>query len=135
MLTRGDYDRHLRSARRHYRQRRDALLHHIRRTLPDLRITGAEAGLHLIAQLPADIDPQTLSIAAHQKRVGITTIDSYQLRPNDTDPAIVLGYANLPDAAAGPAIRLLATAIAECRSSRPRPAGSGRARQRRDRLR
>jgi GntR family transcriptional regulator/MocR family aminotransferase len=116
MLTRGDYDRHLRRARRHYRARRDRLLHHVRRSLPELRLTGIEAGLHVVAWLPDDVEPTALHAAAAGKRVGITTIDRYRLTPGGR-PGLVLGYANLPDAAAGRAVRLLAAAIAECRGA------------------
>jgi GntR family transcriptional regulator/MocR family aminotransferase len=115
MLNRGDYDRHLRKARRHYRRRRDALIHHIERTQPDARLSGIEAGLHLVMSLPPDIDPAALTAIAASKRLGITTIDQYQHEPRSDSPAIVLGYANLPAEAAGRAARLLATAIAACR--------------------
>jgi GntR family transcriptional regulator / MocR family aminotransferase len=117
MLNRGDYDRHLRKARRHYRRRRDALLHHIGRSQPDARLTGIEAGLHLVMSLPVDVDPASLTAAAERKRLGITTIDRYQLKPRVGTPAIVLGYANLPVEAARRAADLLAAAIAECRGT------------------
>jgi GntR family transcriptional regulator / MocR family aminotransferase len=117
MLNRGDYDRHLRKARRHYRRRRDALIHHIRRTQPDARLAGIEAGLHLLMSLPPDIDPVAITANAQRKRLGITTIDHYQLKQRSHSPAIVLGYANLPAEAAGRAARLLATAIAESRNT------------------
>jgi GntR family transcriptional regulator/MocR family aminotransferase len=117
MLNRGDYDRHLRRARRHYRRRRDALIHQIQRSQPDACLTGIEAGLHLLMSLPPDIDPGALTATAEKKRLGIATIDRYQLKQRIDSPAIVLGYANLPVEAAGRAARLLAAAIAESRET------------------
>lgn len=45
-------DRHLRAMRRHYRAKRDTLIQALMRHLPDVRVGGAAAGLHLVAWLP-----------------------------------------------------------------------------------
>jgi GntR family transcriptional regulator / MocR family aminotransferase len=51
-LQRGELDRHLRRMRPIYRRRRDALVATLAEHLPDLRVTGTAAGLHLLAWLP-----------------------------------------------------------------------------------
>jgi GntR family transcriptional regulator/MocR family aminotransferase len=48
----GSYDRHLRDSRRRFRARRDALLSALESALPEVRITGRSAGLHLLLTLP-----------------------------------------------------------------------------------
>jgi GntR family transcriptional regulator/MocR family aminotransferase len=118
LLRRGDYDRHLRQARRRYRRRRDALLAALERHLPEARPDGIEAGLHVTVALPPEVDPVALNAAAKRRRVGITTLDLYLLGAPTGDAEIVVGYANLPEAAADPAVRLLAACVAESRSVR-----------------
>lgn len=44
----GDYDRHLRRQRKIYRERRDLLVRRLTAEVPDLPISGAAAGLHLV---------------------------------------------------------------------------------------
>ena len=44
LIESGDYDRHLRQARRRYRARRDALVAAVARHLPGARVTGVAAG-------------------------------------------------------------------------------------------
>ncbi|WP_222425541.1 MocR-like pyridoxine biosynthesis transcription factor PdxR [Amycolatopsis acidiphila] len=53
LITRGEFDRHLRRMRPVYRRRRDALLTALSRRLPALVPTGVSAGLHLMMWLPA----------------------------------------------------------------------------------
>ena len=52
LITRGEFDRHLRRMRPVYRRRRDVLLTALDRRLPLLEPTGVSAGLHLVTWLP-----------------------------------------------------------------------------------
>ena len=52
LLDDGTIDRHLRRTRRRYHARRNALAGALAEQLPDVRVAGASAGLHLIAWLP-----------------------------------------------------------------------------------
>lgn len=61
MVGSGGYDRHLRAARRAYRRRRDAVLAALRRHLPQARVTGIAAGLHLLVELPATVDDRVVA--------------------------------------------------------------------------
>ncbi|GAB3897009.1 PLP-dependent aminotransferase family protein [Kibdelosporangium lantanae] len=54
-ITTGAYDRHLRTTRLKYRARRDALL----TALPNARISGAAAGLHLLLHLDQPAAPSS----------------------------------------------------------------------------
>src|SRR5581483_10015531 len=115
MLERGEYDRHLRRARLRYRRRRDALLDALDRYLPSARASGIEAGLHVLVELTPGTDPAALVAIALELGVGITSVDRFRSGPPTGEPAIVLGYSNLPEQAAGPAVQLLADAIARLR--------------------
>jgi GntR family transcriptional regulator / MocR family aminotransferase len=64
LITRGEFDRHLRRMRPVYRRRRDALLTALARRLPWLEPSGISAGLHLVTWLPPHLDETTVVEAA-----------------------------------------------------------------------
>ncbi len=93
MLESGDYDRHLRRARLEYRRRRDLLL----RTLAGSRlappVSGAAAGLHLVASLPEPITEAEAVAAGAREGVGLYGLSRYRVgRGGRTPQALVLGY-------------------------------------------
>src|SRR5581483_5282383 len=65
----GDYHRHVRRARKVYRARRDLLLEALSRHLPELRVEGIAAGVHVVIRLPDDADDAEIVRAAY--RAGI----------------------------------------------------------------
>jgi GntR family transcriptional regulator/MocR family aminotransferase len=112
-LTSGGYDRHLHRCRQRYRARRDMLVAALARCLPEARVHGVAAGLHLLLYLP----DRDLSAVVEQAASGGTTLAElawYRLRPGPS--ALVLGYGNLTDSAIEPAVRALAAAVADCPS-------------------
>src|SRR5690606_36558792 len=56
LLANGDYDRHLRHARRVHRVRRDAVVTAVAELLPQARVFGVAAGLHLVVELDPGTD-------------------------------------------------------------------------------
>jgi GntR family transcriptional regulator/MocR family aminotransferase len=104
LIRHGDYDRHLRLRRRAYRLQRDTLLTALTEALPDLPIEGIAAGLHVVLRLPAGTDESAVLAAANESGVALEGL-------GDERPALVLGYANLSEAAVFPAITALAAAI------------------------
>jgi GntR family transcriptional regulator / MocR family aminotransferase len=100
----GRYDRHLRRCQRAYRDRRDALRTALERELPDVRILGIAAGLHVIAEFSAHYGPAARLVeCARSAGVQLYPVDSYRIGPTQpetlgtlgTPARIVLGYANL----------------------------------------
>jgi GntR family transcriptional regulator/MocR family aminotransferase len=94
LLRTGGYDRHLRSTRQLYRQRRDALLSALAEHLPAWTPVGVAAGLHVVVRLPAGTDDTAMSqrLAAH----GINALALSGYHAPDTPPGypgLVLGYA------------------------------------------
>lgn len=112
LIDSGAYDRHLRRVRRIYRQRRDQLLAAFARHLPSATISGAAAGMHLVAHLPARYHPTELVTTARRHGLAITGLDRYLLPgPHHTTDSLVIGYGNITHTAIDTAIRQLAVTL------------------------
>ncbi len=105
-IERGDLDRHLRAQRRRYGRAREALLAALASELPDCEVSGAAAGLYVRVALPAGTDEEAVLRVARSHGIAMEGAAG-------PEPAIVIGYANLPDAAIAPAARALATSVRE----------------------
>jgi GntR family transcriptional regulator/MocR family aminotransferase len=104
LIERGELDRHLRRQRRRYRRQRDALLLALSEHLPSVEVEGEAAGLFVVLRLPAEVsEPQVLEYA---RAVGLA-LDGV----GAAEPAIVVGYANLAEAAIGSAVDALAASV------------------------
>ena len=111
MIERGDLERHLRQMRRHYRRRRDALMEGLSRHLPDARVGGAAAGLHLVAWLPETADETGIAARARERGVAIHTLHGDCSAVAAVPPALLLGYSLLPEDSLGRATEELALAV------------------------
>ncbi|MEV5411560.1 PLP-dependent aminotransferase family protein [Thermopolyspora sp. NPDC052614] len=90
----GAYDRHLRRMRREYRTRRDALVRALAEHLPQVRVPGVAAGLHLYAELPEGWDERKIADIACA--AGLTAEPVAPTRHVPGPPAVVIGFARLP---------------------------------------
>ncbi len=113
-IARGELDRHLRRMRQRYRSRREALLGAIARHLPEARVNEGAAGLYELAELPDEVDEAALLGAAAMRGLGLEGLALHRFRTGGP-PGLVLGFANLPEAAIEQSIRLVAGALAESR--------------------
>ena len=112
LITRGEFDRHLRRMRPVYRRRRDALLAALDRHLPWLEPAGVSAGLHLVTWLPPDLDEATVVGAARRAGVGIDAVGPYRI--GHPGPAgLIFGYATVSEQAIAEGVARLARAIGE----------------------
>ncbi|MGZ4280249.1 MAG: aminotransferase-like domain-containing protein, partial [Solirubrobacteraceae bacterium] len=109
LIERGEFDRHIRSSRLVYRRRRDALVDALARHLPDVRPRGAAAGLHLLVDLPVDVDEGAVVAAAGGRGVGLDSLAVHTARPHP--PAVILGYGRIAEPAIEPGVRALAAAV------------------------
>jgi len=109
LLERGELDRHVRSSRLVYRRRRDVLIAALERELPELRPRGAAAGLHLLLDLPDEVDEDALLAAADDRGVGLDGLAPHTARPHG--PAVILGYGRIAEPAIEPGVRALAAAV------------------------
>jgi GntR family transcriptional regulator/MocR family aminotransferase len=110
LLTRGDYDRHVRRARAVYRTRRDRLLTALAKQLPELTIEGVAAGVHVLLRLPPGVSDRTIAEAASRARIAVPPLSAYRIRPGG-DGGLVMGYGRLHEAAVNAATRALAKVI------------------------
>jgi GntR family transcriptional regulator / MocR family aminotransferase len=119
LLSRGEFDRHLRRMRPVYRRRRDALLDALHDRLPDLRPAGIAAGLHLVAWLPPDLDEADVVDAAARRGLGVYGVGPYRIS-SDGPGGLIFGYATLSERMIAEGVAVLAEVIAERRTGRPR---------------
>ena len=111
MIESGDYDRHLRQARRRYRARREALIAAVARHLPRANVTGIAAGLHAVVRLPRTVNGMELVQAAHERSVAVYPLGFSYAEPKVVHDELLVGYANLPEPAIDEGIRRLAAAL------------------------
>jgi GntR family transcriptional regulator/MocR family aminotransferase len=104
LIERGELDRHLRRQRRRYGRRREALLEALSQQLPEARISGAAAGLYVVVGLPDGIGEQAVLAAARSRGIALEGVGG-------SSPGLVVGYANLADAAVAPAVRALVASV------------------------
>ncbi|MFB4310731.1 PLP-dependent aminotransferase family protein [Actinomadura sp. GTD37] len=109
----GGYDRHLRTMRRRYRARRDALARALDAHVPDARVHGVSAGIHLYVELPPGRDED--QVVARAARAGVAVAGARSMwsagRAASAPPALVLGYAGLGETRLVKAAELLGQAI------------------------
>ncbi|WP_405010459.1 PLP-dependent aminotransferase family protein [Kitasatospora sp. NBC_01539] len=123
LLADGGHDRHLRAVRARYRGRRDALAEALARYLPDAAVRGVAAGLHLHLDLPDGCAEAEVVAAAAGLGVRVEPVTPMRLGSQGA-PAVVLGYAALPERALAEAARLLGQAVTASRGRRPAGAGA-----------
>jgi GntR family transcriptional regulator / MocR family aminotransferase len=121
LLAGGGYDRHLRRARRVYRHRRDAVVQALARHLPQARVSGVAAGLHLVVELPAGVDDVAVAEAARSVGLGPLPLSWLRLRPGGR-PGLVIGYAAHSPHELAAAVELLAKSAGRADSGDPPPA-------------
>ena len=117
--TSGAFERHLRRVRGRQRTRRDALLAALREHLPDARVHGVAAGLHLLVGLPDGIDDADVAERALASGVAVQPLSYHRLHPGP--PGLVIGYAATTPDRLREGVRLLAAAVRTIGPSAPRP--------------
>jgi GntR family transcriptional regulator / MocR family aminotransferase len=111
LLAQGGADRHLRRNRALYRARRDALVTALAAHLPQVTVGGIAAGLHVVAELPAQTDEAAVVAAARERSVGVYGMIDYRFPGSSGPAALVLGYGGLGERAIQAGVRLLAEAV------------------------
>ena len=117
LVETGELDRHLRRARRAYAERRDRLVAALAGAVPEGRVEGAAAGVHLVLALPDRLDEGRLAAAAAQHGVRAHTVAALRRAPGPENEAtrLVLGYGRIPTAGVEPAVAALAAALRAAR--------------------
>jgi GntR family transcriptional regulator/MocR family aminotransferase len=99
LIASGELERHIRLVRKRQRARRDALLGALREHLPEARVRGVAAGLHLLVTFREGdlaVDDAELADRIHRAGVLVHPLSWHRQRPGA--PGLVLGYAvHTPD--------------------------------------
>lgn len=99
-ITSGAYGRHVRAARRRYRDRRDALVTALAQHAPKVRVIGTPAGLHTVLALPPGTEQRVLQAATRQGlQVAGLSRYRHERSLDALSDALVVGYGVPSDAA------------------------------------
>jgi GntR family transcriptional regulator / MocR family aminotransferase len=104
-------ERHLRSMRRSYSTKRNVLVGELGEHLPEVRVSGTEAGLHLLAWLPDGTDEHATAVRARHFGVGVHELHRHCTTRAPSPPALLLGFALPSESDLVAAAKLLAEAI------------------------
>jgi DNA-binding transcriptional MocR family regulator len=91
LIASGAFDRHVRAARAHYRDKRAALLEALAAEVPGGRVRGIAAGLHVLLELPAGVEEAEVVARAGAAGVRAQGLADFT-RAHRQPPALVLGY-------------------------------------------
>jgi GntR family transcriptional regulator/MocR family aminotransferase len=109
LIETGEYDRHVRRVRGIYRSRRDRLTAALAAGLPELRVKGVAAGLHVLLQLPPGVDDARVAAEAARAGIRVEPLSRFALeRPAS---GLVIGYGRVHKESLEPAVAGLAAAI------------------------
>jgi GntR family transcriptional regulator / MocR family aminotransferase len=111
LIEDGGLDRHLRAMRRRYRIKRELLIETLAEHAPELRVSGAAAGLHVMAWLPERCDEHGVGLRAGELGVGVHELHRNCMAESEWPPALLLGYALPTEPEISEGARLLAQAI------------------------
>jgi GntR family transcriptional regulator / MocR family aminotransferase len=109
LMDAGELERHLRMLRRRHRRRRDAMIEAIGVHLPQARVHGAAAGLHLTITFDASFRDTDLAAAALARGVKAQPLSWHYQRPDK--PGLVLGYTASTPTDAAQAIAIIGAAL------------------------
>jgi GntR family transcriptional regulator / MocR family aminotransferase len=104
-------ERHLRAMRRRYRAKREILVGALGRYLPQVRVSGTAAGLHLLAWLPAASDERRTAMRVREAGVGLHELHRHCTVHAPAPPALLLGFAYPSESDLMTGARLLAGAL------------------------
>ncbi|MGS0685020.1 MocR-like pyridoxine biosynthesis transcription factor PdxR [Nakamurella sp. GG22] len=118
LISSGAYDRHIRAVRSRQRVRRDAVVEALSRHVPDARIEGVAAGLHVVVTFPAAVDLDDAVLAERLRAAGILVqpLSWHRIKPGP--PGIVVGYAAHPPDRLRQAVEAMAAPIRELTARR-----------------
>ncbi len=111
LFASGAHERHLRTVRRAYAERRALLVGELATAVPGSAIEGAAAGVHLVLALPEPLDAARLAAATAAHGVSASSVESFARRPPATARRLVLGYGRIPTPSIRPAVAALAAAL------------------------
>jgi GntR family transcriptional regulator / MocR family aminotransferase len=110
LISSGAYDRHVRRVRAIYHARRERLRAALAERLPDLRVEGIAAGMHVLLRLPPGVDDARVAAEALRAGVLAEALSTHAVAGGG-EPGLVIGYGRVHEDAIAPAVATLAGAI------------------------
>ena len=106
-LEQGYYERHLNKTRALYKSRHDALLNALKPLKEICRVSGENAGVHLLLHFKGVSETELIE-AAKKKDVLVYGLSEYYVeQPREDEAVIMLGYANMNEEGIKEAVALL----------------------------
>lgn len=108
-ITDGYFERHLNKMRNIYKKKREILVKELLDLKCGIQILGADAGLHLLLQIPNQMTEDELISSALEHSVKVYGISKYYYDKSylHKQPAIILGYAAMTEVEIKSAVKLL----------------------------
>lgn len=105
----GHFERHLNKMRNIYKAKREALVSEVNNLMPDVRIEGANAGLHIVLNIRNGMNEQQLITAAKNEGIKVFGLSQYyfNLSSKNSMPCVLLGFATLKIDEISKAVELL----------------------------
>ncbi len=110
LISSGGFDRHVRSARQRYRDKRAVLLEALAGALPGARVRGIAAGLHAVLELPRTVGEAEVVAGAKETGVHVHGLATFT-RSHPHPPSLVLGYGLPSERELRQAVDTIATVI------------------------
>jgi GntR family transcriptional regulator/MocR family aminotransferase len=110
-LHRGDFDRHLRRMRQVYRARRNLVVSLLRALLPQHRVRGIAAGLHVVLEMASPAAAAAVQAEAEEAGTLVETIEQHSFADYAGPAGLLIGYGGLPEPSLEAAIRGLAKIV------------------------
>lgn len=94
----GYYERHLNKMRGVYKNRHDIMIGSLKPLLKKCKVSGENAGVHLLLTFPSDISENELIERAEKVNIKVYGLSAYDVcKEKKLNPTILLGYANMPE--------------------------------------
>jgi GntR family transcriptional regulator/MocR family aminotransferase len=103
-----------------YRARRDALVETLVDLLPEVRVHGIRAGLHVTVQLLPGDRGRAIREEAARRGVALTPMSDYYLDRAEDSSMLLLGYGRSSEAVIRTGVRELALAVRAARAQAER---------------
>ena len=97
-IEEGHFERHLNKTRALYKSRHDQLLNGLKPLMKQCRISGENAGVHLLLTFENGMEEEELIALARKESICVYGLSDYIIKETENDkPTILLGYANLTE--------------------------------------
>lgn len=107
-IEEGYYERHLNKTRALYKSRHDTLLNALKGLEPTVRISGENAGVHLLLTFTNGMQEEKLISRAKNAGIKVYGLSEYDVTPRPDAPAtILLGYANMQEESIAKTVEIL----------------------------